>query len=402
MIPTKNILLFEPDSSGHHPGYLYHLIINFLENDYSFNLTVLVAPDFFEKHPQIIQKTISPRVKWIKFSESEFKNWQEIKSQSVTKRSFFEWELLRKYISETKSVYAFLMYIDYLQIALLTQKALPCPVSGILFRPTLVNYPAHSVKEMLNSWRKNLTLKYFIKNKSLDSLFNLDPFATDYIQQNWQTDKVKFLPDPVQVYPSTKSVGDFKNELKIKPNRKVFLIFGFLDSRKGISEVMEAIVKIKREKSIKGTLLIVGPWEESERNKFDSTIDKILQGSDFQIIVKDIFVQDEDIQSYFEVSDYILALYAKHIGMSAIMVRAAAAQKPFLTHNFGLMGKIVSENKLGMLVENDLAEKMEMLLTENIEVGDKIKMKEFAELNSAENYAKVILNCITDSLVRLD
>ncbi|NJS41538.1 hypothetical protein HC766_04260, partial [Candidatus Gracilibacteria bacterium] len=75
MIPTKNILLFEPDSSGHHPGYLYHLIINFLENEYAFNLVVLVAPDFFEKHPQIIQKTLSPRVKWLKFSDSEFSDW---------------------------------------------------------------------------------------------------------------------------------------------------------------------------------------------------------------------------------------------------------------------------------------------------------------------------------------
>lgn len=392
MIPTKNILLFEPDSSGHHPGYLYHLLIHFLENEYLFNLVILVAPDFFEKHPQIIQKTLSPRVKWLKFSDAEFNKWQQLKSKSVTKRAFFEWELLRKYIIETKSIYAFLMYIDYLQIALLTQKALPCPVSGILFRPTLVNYPAHSLKEMLNSWRKNLTLKYFVNNKSLDSLFNLDPFAANYIQKKWETNKVKFLPDPVQVYPSSKNVDELKTELKIEPNRKVFLIFGFLDSRKGISEVMEAIKDISREKSSKGTLLIVGPWEESERKKFDSTIDNVLQNSDFQLIINDEFVQDEDIQAYFEVSDYILALYTKHIGMSAIMVRAAAAQKPFLTHNFGLMGKVVIENQLGMIVENDLSNKMEILLSDNVAIGNKAKMKEFAELNSAENYAKVILD----------
>ena len=399
MITSKNILLFEPDSSGHHPGYLYHLLIHFLENDYSYNLVVLVAPDFFDKHPQIIQKTLSPRVNWLKFSDSEFDKWQEIKSKSVTKRSFFEWELLRKYIVETKSVYTFLMYIDYLQIALLTQKALPNPISGILFRPTLVNYPFHSLKEMVNCWRKNLTLKYFVQHKALDSLFNLDPFATDYIQQNWQTDKVKSLPDPVQVYPSSKSVNELKMELKIKPNRKVFLIFGFLDSRKGISEVMEAISQISSEKSSKGTLLIVGPWEESERNKFDSTIKNILQNSDFQVIIKNEFIQDEDIQSYFEVSDYILALYAKHIGMSAIMVRAAAAQKPFLAHNFGLMGKIVIENQLGMIVDNDLSKKMEMLLSSTIEVGNKEKMKEFAELNSAENYAKVILDSLQTQII---
>lgn len=399
---TKNILLFEPDSSGHHPGYLYHLIINFLENNYPFNLVILVAPDFFEKHPQIIQKTLSPRVKWLKFSDNEFSDWQKIKSRNVTKRSFFEWELLRKYIIETKSVYVFLMYIDYLQMALLTQKVLPCPVSGILFRPTLVNYPAHSLRERINTWRKNLTLKYFVKSNSLDSLFNLDSFATKFIQQNWQTNKVKFLPDPVQVYTSTKSVSNMKKVLGIEANRKVFLIFGFLDSRKGISEVMRAIAEIPQEISTKGTLLIVGPWEESERKIFDNSFQNTVKNSDFQIIIKDEFIQDEDIQSYFEVSDYILSLYAKHIGMSAIMVRAAAAQKPFLAHNFGLMGKIVTENQLGMIVENDLSEKMEILLSSTIEVGNKEKMREFAELNSAENYAKVILNGIIDSLSRIE
>ena len=203
----------------------------------------------------------------------------------------------------------------------------------------------------------------------------------------------------MQVYTSSKSVDELKIALGIVPNRKVFLIFGFLDSRKGISEVMEAISHISIEKSSKGTLLIVGPWEESERRKFDSSIDNIMQNSDFQVIIKNEFIQDEDIQAYFEVSDYILALYAKHIGMSAIMVRAAAAQKPFLAHNFGLMGKVVIENQLGMIVENDLAQKMEMLLSENLAVGNKKKMKEFAELNSAENYAKIILDALQTQFI---
>lgn len=389
---TKNILIFEPDASGHHSGYLYHLIINFLSANYPYNLTVLVAPDFFEQHPQIIQETTSPKVKWLAFSDSEFSAWKITKSQSVTKRAFFEWDLLRKYIIQTNASYAFSMYIDYLQISLLTQKALPCPVSGILFRPTLVNYPAHSLKERLNTFRKNLTLKLFVKSKKLDSLFNLDPFATEYIKQNWDTNKVIFLPDPVQIYLSTKSVNEIKKELGIEENRKVFLIFGFLDCRKGISEVMDAVGEISKEKSQKGTLLIVGPWEESERIKFDKKLKEIKGVSDFQIITKNTFIADHDIQPYFEVSDYILALYDKHIGMSAITVRSAAAQKPLLTYDFGLMGKMVTENELGLIVNNDLTEKIEMLLTQEVKIGNKQKMKQYADLNRAENYAKVILD----------
>ena len=389
MALPKNILIFEPDASGHHSGYLYHLIINFLQNDYSYKLIILVSPDFFLKHPQIIQKTLSPRVQWIKFSEKEFVEWK--KPKSVFKRSVLEWDLFCQYAKKYNSVLGFFMYIDYLQLAVLTQPAPPCLISGILFRPTLVNYPANSWIERLNYWRKNITLRYFVKNKNLDSLFNLDPFATDYILKNWNTEKVKFLPDPVQLYPTTKTKSEVKTSLGIDESKTVFLIFGFLDSRKGIADVMKAIGKISGETSQKGCLLIVGPWEENERKLFNIQLPKIQQTTNFQIVVKDSFVKDEDIQQYFKVADYAFALYNKHFGMSAIMVRAAAAQKPLISSNFGLIGKIVVENELGITIDNDLKEKLEMLLNNEISIGNKEKMRAFAELNQADNYAKVIL-----------
>ena len=389
MALPKNILIFEPDASGHHSGYLYHLIINFLQNDYSYKLIILVSPDFFLKHPQILQKTLSPRVQWIKFSEKEFVDWK--KPKSVFKRSVLEWDLFCQYAKKYNSVLGFFMYIDYLQLAVLTQPAPPCPISGILFRPTLVNYPANSWKERLNYWRKNITLKFFVKNKNLDSLFNLDPFATDYILKNWNTEKVKFLPDPVQVYPTTKTKSEVKTSLGISESKMVFLIFGYLDSRKGIADVMEAIGNISRETSQKGCLLIVGPWEENERKLFNIQLPKIKQTTGFQIVVKDGFVKDEDIQQYFKVADYAFALYNNHFGMSAIMVRAAAAQKPLISSNFGLIGKIVVENELGITIDNDLKEKLEMLLNNEISIGNNEKMRAFAELNQADNYAKVIL-----------
>ena len=389
MTIPKNILIFEPDASGHHAGYLYHLIINFLQNDYSYKLIVLVSPDFFEKHPPILQKTISSRVQWIKMSETEFDEWQ--KPKRVFKRSISEWELFCRYAKEYNAILGFFMYIDYLQLAVLSKNSSPCPISGILFRPTLVNYLTVSLKEKLNYWRKNITLKYFIKNKNVNSLFSLDAYATQFIEKNWHTDKVKHLPDPVQVYPSLRTLIEVKETLGIEENRKVFLIFGFLDSRKGIAEVMEAIGTISREKSQKGCLLIVGPWEKNERKLFDSKLVEIKQVSDFQIITHNTFIKDEDIQQYFEVADYALALYNKHFGMSAIMVRAATAQKPLIAYDFGLMGKIISENELGITIKIDLKEKIEMLLEDEKFLGNKDKMKAFAALNQAENYAKVIL-----------
>ncbi|MCU0471312.1 MAG: glycosyltransferase [Arcicella sp.] len=389
---TKNILIFEPDASGHHSGYLYHLIINYLQNNYNFKLLVLVAPNFFTEHPQIIEKTISKNVVWLSFSEEEYQRW--LQPKSVLQRANFEWKLFCQYAKTYNAHEGLLMYIDYLQLAILTQTPPPCLISGILFRPTLVNYHADSWKEKLNHWRKALILKQVLKQKVVRHIFNLDPFATQFIQEKWGSKKVQFLPDPVQIYPSQQSISDTKTLLGIERNRTVFLIFGFLDSRKGISDVMNALEAIDKEKSKKGTLLLVGPWEESERQKFDNQLDTLKNKTYFQILLVDKFIPDEEIQPYFEITDYVLALYDKHIGMSAITVRAAAAQKPLLTYDFGLMGKMVSEHELGLIVKQDLPDTIEKLLTENVEVGNKQKMKQYADLNRAENYAKVILEAL--------
>jgi glycosyltransferase involved in cell wall biosynthesis len=386
----KNILIFEPDESGHHSGYLFHLISNFLINDYSYKLIVVVNPDFFKKHPQVIEKTLSEKVEWVKFADSEFQEWK--KPKSVFKRANEEWAMFCQYANTYKAVYGFFMYIDYLQLAILTQSQSPCPVSGILFRPTLVHYDSVLWKEKINFWRKNLLLQFFVKTKKLESLFSLDPFAAKYISVNWNTDKVEFLPDPVKIYPTITSVAEFKKNLGIENNRKVFLLFGFLDSRKGISDIMDAIANLPRELSKKGCLLIIGNWEGNEKKLFDEKMKKISQTSDFQIITNNHFIFEEEIQQYFEVSDYILALYQKHIGMSGIMVRSAVAQKPLLANDFGLMGKIVPENELGIVVNGDIQGKFKVLLSEDVKIGNHLKMKAFAELNRAENFAKVILD----------
>jgi glycosyltransferase involved in cell wall biosynthesis len=386
----KNILIFEPDESGHHSGYLFHLISNFLINDYSYKLIVVVNPDFFKKHPQVIEKTLSERVEWVSFTDLEYQEWK--KPKSVFKRANEEWAMFCQYANTYKAVYGFFMYIDYLQLAILTQSPSPCPVSGILFRPTLVHYDSILWKEKINFWRKNLLLRFFVKTKKLESLFSLDPFAAKYISENWQTDKVEYLPDPVKIYPTITSVTDFKKSLGIEENRKVFLLFGFLDSRKGISDIMNAIVNLPRELSKKGCLLIIGNWEGNEKKLFNEKMITIAQTSDFQIITNNKFIFEEEIQQYFEVSNYILALYQKHIGMSGIMVRSAAAQKPLLANDFGLMGKIVPENELGIVVNGNIEEKFEMLLSEDVKIGNLSKMKAFADLNRAENFAKVILD----------
>lgn len=391
----KTVLIFEPDASGHHPGYLYHLLNHFLNEKYDFRLAVLVNPDFFEKHPTIIKNTKAENIEWLSTSETTFNDWKNSKS-NVIKRAKLEWAICAEYAKNLQAIHILMMYFDHLQLACLTEQKPPCPVSGILFRPTLVNYPVNSIKEKISYWRKYLLLKAILHQKSLSTLFCLDPFAVDFIQKNWKSNKVKFLPDPVQVYPNTKSISLIKEELGITENKKVFLIFGHLDDRKGIATVMDTFTNLSENEAKNVCLLIVGPWDEQEKLRFEQKLTLLQQKNSVQVIVNNHFVVDEEIQSFFEVSDYILALYQKHIGMSAIMVRAASAKKPLITYHYGLMGRITAEKQLGLIIDetiqDDFQHKLKTLLKSNLQIGNQQNMKEFAELNQAKNYAKVILD----------
>lgn len=392
---TKTVLIFEPDASGHHPGYLYHLLTHFLTEKYDFRLAVLVNPDFVEKHPAIIKNTKAKNIEWLSTSETTFNDWKNSKSD-VIKRAKLEWAICAEYAKNLQAIHILMMYFDHLQLACLTEQKPPCPVSGILFRPTLVNYPINSIKEKISYWRKYLLLKAILNRKSLSTLFCLDPFAVEFIQQNWKTKKIKFLPDPVQVYPNTKSISFLKATLGIPENKKVFLIFGHLDDRKGIATVMDTFTNFSEDEAKNVCLLIVGPWDEQEKLRFEQKLALLQQKNSVQVIVHNHFVADEEIQSFFEVSDYILALYQKHIGMSAIMVRAASAKKPLITYYYGLMGKITAEKQLGLIidetVQDDFLRQIKMLLKGNLQIGNQQNMQDFAQLNQATNYAKVILD----------
>jgi glycosyltransferase involved in cell wall biosynthesis len=124
-------------------------------------------------------------------------------------------------------------------------------------------------------------------------------------------------------------------------------------------------------------------------------IKEISESLPVQIILQDKFVAEQDVQIYFQIADIVLAVYQRHVGMSGIIVQAAAAGKPLLCSDYGLMGEITRRWQLGLTVDStnpsQIAEKLTQFLQEGGDsIGDRAKMKDFARQNSAEQFASVI------------
>ena len=115
---------------------------------------------------------------------------------------------------------------------------------------------------------------------------------------------------------------------------------------------------------------------------------QISQSLPLQIISNIQYLPEKDIQSYFQISDAILAPYQRHVGMSGILVRAAAAQKPVLSSDFGLMGEITRLYELGLTVDSSIPAQIaeglcRFLQTNPINLCNPNKMNQFAQMNQA-------------------
>ena len=415
----RKLMLFELDHRGHHPGYLQLLVQYWCAQKLPGHLDVLVSREFAARHPEIVNlENNQPRVKFILITPAEqaqlFDSYQlEASFTGRIKRAFQEYRLLSRYTKALGTTHCFLMYLDKMLLRLALSSKLSCRFSCIYFRPIFhyTNFANYTLanREKIWHWRDKVCLSRLLKSSSLDTLFCLDPLAIKEINKLGKTSKAVHLPDPAQTYLNEDSqlylnndtrLKNLKTSLGIDSTRKVFLLFGDLSERKGFNQLLEAINLIPIELSQKMCFLFVGSMQAHFYETFQVRTQQISQSLPVQIISNIQYIPEEDIQNYFQISDVILAPYQRHIGMSGILVRSAAAQKPILSSDFGLMGEITRLYELGVTVDSSIPAQISkglcrFLQTDPINLCNPSKMNQFAQMNQAEQFAEKIFNVLT-------
>lgn len=401
----RNLVLFELNTGGHYAAYILHLVRYWRDCKLGGRLNVVVSPKFRQQHPDIIEVALGCDSKSINFVEITPKEDAALIPRKSpvhrARRALQDWRLLCKYARYLQATQCLIMYFDTSQTAAALGLKPPCPVSGIYFRPTFHygNFPKNSLsrKEKVQQWREKIIVPRVLKNPYLKTLFCLDPFAVEYMQQNYPTkSKTVYLPDPVQVYDDQQSdLEKLKASLGIEPHRQVFLMFGLIDGRKGIHQLLAAISMLPKHLEEKLCLLLVGPKATDDQQDIEKAIAKISDSQSVQIISCDKYVPDQEIQPYLQISDTILAPYQRHVGMSSILVRTAVAGKPVLSSDYGLMGEMTRRYGLGLTVDSrspkEIAEGITQFLTQQTnEFYNLEKMNLFAQGNSADKFATVI------------
>lgn len=347
-------VIFDLEVIGHHPGYLQHLLRYWPETD--IHLVFVVSPELAMRHPAVVQTPTSAKVTWQPITQEEL-HWYETSKRSLVRRSWVEWQLYRRYTKKMQADQGLIMYLDRFQLPLALRLSLPCQTSGIFFRPRF-HYSQYSARvptrqERLHAQREQGLWRSALRHRQLKTLFCLDPLAIEPLRALKGQSAVAHLPDPLELYPHTaQAVTTLRQSVGLEPGRKVLLLFGMIDQRKGIYQVLAALQQLSINQQKQVTLLLLGQIAQTERAKVLLEIDRLTQTSAVQVILHDQYVPEEMIQLYFELADAALALYQRHVGSSGILIRAAAAGKPVLASDYGLMGELVRRHCLGLVVDS--------------------------------------------------
>ncbi len=393
------LILFDLNPTGHHPGYLQHLVVHAQQHADSCFLDVVVSADFPDRHPDIVGLATNARINFLPITADE---QRQVSEGSFLKRMQAEWKLCCDYARRRQADGILLMYVDQFQLALITGPKAHCPVAGIYFRPTFhyhrfANYRAGSWKERLRELRKQVLLRLALWRSDFGTLFCLDPFSVEAIRP-WHA-ATRYLPDPVEIYPHTpEELQTIRERLAVEPGRKAALVFGLLDERKGIAPLLQALGYLSETEQRQLALVLVGPMPEYVRAELDPLLAEAVTRYPIQLVRYHEFVSDAQIQPYFAAADFVLALYQQHVGMSAVLVRSAAADKPVLSSDYGLMGELVGKRGLGRAVDATnpaaIAAELRYFLTTDVPPGSTPGRAEFAEQNRAARYAQTIFDTL--------
>lgn len=389
-----HIVLVELYHRGHHRSYLEMIVDEWVETNPTGRLTLLVSTAFVDTYPAFATRLETLASYNVGLATISIPNELEGKTglaKLLAANRAHKGALLEAL--GLKPDHIVCMFFDHAQNAVsalgpLFSKA-GVTVSGIFFRPTL-HEKQPGLKSRITSFRKNVILKSALKTNALSQLYCLDPEAPQAINQIAGRKIARWLPDGTSIAPADVTKETLRKTLDVADTETLCLFFGVISGRKGIYQVLESFQELS---ALPVCLVIAGSADPAEATDIYEAISAAQKVARIVVVSGDI--SDARMTALFEASDLVLAAYPKHIGSSGILIRAAAAGKPVLGSQFGLVGRNITRYHLGRAVDctepAQLVEAIKGFIAEPTLAFDAASSAAFAQSNSAKAFAQTIL-----------
>ena len=384
-------LIFEAGHTGHRTEYVIHLM-KFINNNPALHGKYVFALD--EK----IRDAVLTLGSGNGFSVV-YRSFQK-KYRHSLEMSLWRWEQLAPVLSGQPDIkeILFLELDPYLFLINLRRfRKFNLRVSGILFQP----YPhfkagAGGIRFFFGVFLKNyLSQKIvFALNARVQRCFILNDRASVGLMNKKIKDIFYFLPDPidddipvVDMVTMAKTVTKYR----IDKSRNVLLLFGQIDERKNLINILDALRLFPDQLRSRLSLVIAGRFKETVREKYIQHIDKYRD--ELSVVYNDGFVTDEEREALFQVCDLVFMPYINFYSSSGVLGHAIRHGKPVIVSATGLLREIVAEYHAGIAVDPlnivEMQEAANQLLF--AEKRPEYDSREFIEQHKPFNFSKLLL-----------
>ncbi|HMB92358.1 MAG TPA: glycosyltransferase family 4 protein [Rhodothermales bacterium] len=407
-VVEPHILLLELYAGGHRGQYIRQLVEYWTAHALPGRLTVAIPPEFFDIHADV--QAVLEDAKRVEVVILNMPDRAAVAALSEWRKSRLYGRVLRTVVAQLRPDHCVLLYFDHAQLplALDLRFAFPVTLSGVYFRPSFhyhrLGGGAPAWKERLRDWRKRILLWAALRNPHLTYIFSLDPYAVSDIQALRGGAQVVALPDGITPRPALLSPDAQRQQWGVADGRNVALMFGGINARKGIHEVLAALRLLPSDIQQACCLIVSGHIREAEKEKIKTGIQQVQEVTAVQIIVDDRFVEEEEIQGMVAAADLVLLTYQRHVGSSGVLVRAAHAGVPVLGSDYGLVGEHLRRRHLGWAVDaaspQAIAEGLRQALTDlSVLSFDEEEAGHFAEEHTASAFSATIFRHICEAAI---
>ncbi len=160
---------------------------------------------------------------------------------------------------------------------------------------------------------------------------------------------VKLFPHPL--YDHFGDIRDktaSKKELRLNPDKKTILFFGFIRDYKGLDLLINAF-----SHSEKNTQLLIAGEVYGSFDKYRKLIETNPRKEDIHVHTK--YISDNEVPSYFSAADVCVLPY-KSATQSGITGISYHFEVPVIATDVGGLSEIVSHEKTGLIVKNAVPE----------------------------------------------
>ena len=408
--PASRALVFEPDYLGHQPAYVRALASWLGRNAVPVDVTFVVGRPLLERLRAEDGFELE-RNGGVKVSVLSDEETARCTQGGLVRRAIARWGVMCERLDVTGASHAHILFLDPFQLPLALGRS-PGPgrtLSGILFRPSIHAVGDGGDAQATERFRDALKATLYgrmLGNASLTRVLTLDPFFPQYARGRFaHGDKVRALPDPI-IEDSTAS-GEIGADVVSAPagGRTMFLMFGALTVRKGVLEILQALIALPTAVRARVQLVLAGridPDCAAEVEELRRRLESIDPGSE-SLRVVDRFLSTAELKWLVARSEVVLATYRRHVGSSGALMWAAQHGKPVLAQDYGLVGALVREYRLGEVVDSTNPAAIAAAVSHFTDAGARRSLSANADWSrflagrSADEFAEQVMDAIREA-----